>query len=343
MNNQYSTTLRRAIIKVNPDYYAWSIEKQEQYGVTLSDEDRFRLDQSILKSLFGVIVTEHNEMKTFFDELDDQKYLVYNSTILPLTGIGENKFFMNEYFADDDNLLNYQTLYDYDYSDHNFQESARLEENRDYKKRQYIIGLNYLWCRLIIENKFYYGTLCSVPYYLMDQINDLGFDKIHEFMPHKYVSTKEHGKRTNQGFIYSMRLDANGLERQVEELTDRLYKFMHRKFETWQNECSMENPAAYLIDTSTEDDPFKVFIFNNSQAIRSIHFKSFMQDCSKILGDTKNLDEKIKRERDELFLFLKEQYDDVMNNFDPTVIRMRKKMKILVHEQASDFFFNRDD
>ena len=41
--------LRRAIMRVIPDYYSWPREEQERYRLTMSAEDRFRIYQVLLK------------------------------------------------------------------------------------------------------------------------------------------------------------------------------------------------------------------------------------------------------------------------------------------------------
>ena len=57
----------------------------------------------------------------------DAQYLLLNSATLPIIGIGVDNFFLNEWLARDKNLLDFETLYDYDHDDYGFQEQVRQE------------------------------------------------------------------------------------------------------------------------------------------------------------------------------------------------------------------------
>ena len=46
--------LRRAFMRVNPDYYTWSIEAQERYRVAMPEKDAFLIRQELFKALFGL-------------------------------------------------------------------------------------------------------------------------------------------------------------------------------------------------------------------------------------------------------------------------------------------------
>lgn len=48
------SALRRAIIHAIPEYFAWPEAKQEDYRLNVSGETNFRIQQSLLKSLFDI-------------------------------------------------------------------------------------------------------------------------------------------------------------------------------------------------------------------------------------------------------------------------------------------------
>ncbi len=48
---QKEAALRRAIIRVKPEYYSWSPEAQERYRVTMPEEDLFRINRALLQAL----------------------------------------------------------------------------------------------------------------------------------------------------------------------------------------------------------------------------------------------------------------------------------------------------
>jgi hypothetical protein len=62
------------------------------------------------------------------DELPQDEQNIWNETLLPLHGIGEDCFFLNESFADGTSILDFETLRDFDEADHHFQERATNEE-----------------------------------------------------------------------------------------------------------------------------------------------------------------------------------------------------------------------
>lgn len=52
-------------------------------------------------------------MRALLDSLDDAQYLVLNSTMLPLQGVGADNFFLNESLPEDKTMLDFDTLGDY--------------------------------------------------------------------------------------------------------------------------------------------------------------------------------------------------------------------------------------
>lgn len=67
--------------------------------------------------------------------------------------------------------------------------------------------------------------------YIYSKLEELGFDKINELIPHEYIDGKNHGKREGKGSIFDLRVDAGGLEVQLEELKDRYYKYLFSRCE----------------------------------------------------------------------------------------------------------------
>lgn len=63
--------------------------------------------------------------------------------------------------AEDTSLLDYETLYEYDYAQHLFQEEAKLRDFEDYQGSGHLGWCYSSWVRLLINNQFHYGTLIS--------------------------------------------------------------------------------------------------------------------------------------------------------------------------------------
>lgn len=121
----WNAVLRQAVIRVKPDYFALSNAEREHYRLRLNTKDEFRIRQAVLKDVFGIVVNTTEELDATLDTFDDSQYLLLNSTLLPLQGIGEDNFFLNEYLPTDVTLLDFSTVGDYARDDHRFQEQAQ--------------------------------------------------------------------------------------------------------------------------------------------------------------------------------------------------------------------------
>jgi hypothetical protein len=212
---------RRAIISAVPEYFTWTVEKQERYRADMPEEDRLRIQQVLLKLLFGIKTKTDQEVGVVLDDFDTQQYVLLNSAMLLLTGIGDDYFFLNESMADNTCLLDFETVYDYDLNDYEFQQLMRQKDNPDYGLKPYQGYLYFVWARLHINGVFHYANLCMVAGYVNGKLEDFGFDQINKLIPHEYVEDKNHRKRESKGRLYDMKVDAGGLEGQLEELQNR--------------------------------------------------------------------------------------------------------------------------
>jgi hypothetical protein len=165
--DRWSPELRRAVFAVRPDFFSWPAAQQAQYRVKLPESDR----AAIVKLLFTDIAGEKvAELVALDDEgrlpLDLQNRL--NEQLLPLVGIGEDSFYLNEHLGDDVSILNFGTLRSYDEYDHEFQETARAEEIPAYERRPYLGSLYGCWARVLVDKRLVYLTLSMAPGYLYD-------------------------------------------------------------------------------------------------------------------------------------------------------------------------------
>jgi hypothetical protein len=93
--NEQEAALRRALIRVKPEYFSWPTEAQERYRVHMPEDDAFRIEQTVLNLLFDLQVDTKAQLRAAFDSFTPAQYLRFNSTMLPLHGIGEDYFFPN--------------------------------------------------------------------------------------------------------------------------------------------------------------------------------------------------------------------------------------------------------
>ncbi len=59
-------------------------------------------------------------------------------------------------------------------------------------------------------------------------------------------------------------------------------------------------------------------------------------DCGLLKADFLTVTEFEEREAAKVKLFLDENYQDIMQNFDPKVVKLKKKMKIVMTPEALD-------
>jgi hypothetical protein len=178
--------LRHAIIGVKPEYYSWPTEAQERYRVSIPDEDSFRINQALLKALFDIQADTQEAVDAAFKSFDDEQSVLFSSTVLPITGIGEDNIFLNEHLGDE-TILDFATVYDYDHDYYCFRENVRKEDIPGYVPKPYRGDLYHRWARLQIDGAFHYATLSLAAAHIFSMIDQRGSEKIDELIPHKYV------------------------------------------------------------------------------------------------------------------------------------------------------------
>jgi len=333
---QKEAALRRAIIGVKPEYYAWPPEQQERYRVTMPDEDCFRIQQALLKALLDITVTTQEQAEDVFKSFSDAQHVLFTGAMLPVLGIGEDWFFLNEHTGDK-TILDFPTLHDYDHDDHCFQEQAWKDDDPDYVAKPYQGRLYYRWARLQIDGAFHYAFLCMAAGHIFSMIDHLGKDRINELIPYGYVDGRNHGKREGSGTVFDQRLDAGGREGQVQELIERFYHYVSGRYDSLSAEFDQDSRrAVYMFERSRPDDPHVDFIFTDKTALQAVRFRCFMSDCRAIARDGRELDPIIDREKSAVMAFLDDAHRDIMGNFDPKIVKLRKKRKIIVAAGAFD-------
>ena len=327
---------RRAIISAAPDYFSWPPEAQERYRATLPKEAYSRIRQSLLKTLFGINAATYAGAEAVIDSFDDAQYLLLNSAMLPLTGIGDVCFFLNESMADGTSLLDFETLYDYDHADHCFQETMRQKDEPGILAKPYRGTPYWRWARLHIGGEFHYANLCLLAGYVNGKLDEFGFDKINALIPHTYVDGDDHGKQDGGGIRFDLRVDAGGLEGQLDELNERYYRYLSSRCEAHLDDFDAKAPRRlYMVDRSQEIDPHRDFVFTDKTALQAVRFRHFMRDSQAIMGDPIELDNLLDQERCAAADFLERSHQDILKHFDPKVVKLRKKRKIILTDDAA--------
>ena len=331
-----SPELKKALIKFVSDYFSWDEECQEQYRVDTPEEDAFKITQFLLRELFGISVSTDDELEEAWRSMNEVQCTKINAALLPIKGIGEDFFYLNEAFCSGKNLLSFETLYDYDFDDYKFQVGSRKKEQRDYEEKPYRGSLYLTWARLMIDGSFSYGVLSMVAGYLYCQLDEYGNDYIEKLIPHEFMHGKKHGKAEGPGYLFDLKVDAKGLESQLNELKYRFWIHLSEVHERLMDEFDKKSmQRVFILDQSKTGDPNRHFLFTDKEILKRIHFKTFVRCCRTAEEtDLSSLFRKLEEEKQLLTKYLDEQYGDIMQNFDPKIVRFRKKCKIIVHRDS---------
>lgn len=325
---------RKAMMAADNLYYAWEAEHQEKYRVSMPDEAGLRIQQVLLESILG-IKCKLEEVDDVWDELPLDKVNSLNWAKLLTSGVGDDFIFLNELMAENASVLDFPTLYDYNYDDHLFQEKANKKENPDYKGMDYYALRHPFWFRLIIQELFYYATGTSLASYISDELEEFSRDFINQLIPHEFTKGKDNGKKEGGGFLWDLKLDANGLEGQLDELNHSLHAYLNDRWLMLSKDFANSSPVVYVEQNNWDNDPHLFFIFANEQTLKQLRWKHFLSDIEPLIADFSDVIQKVEQETELLKSFLIQKHQAIMANYDPKVVKLKKKKKIIM---APDVF-----
>ncbi len=320
--------LKRAIMKFVPDYFSWDQTQQEEYRVQLPGDIDFKIRQFLLAEIYDITVVDEDELDDVWREMPTAKCSEINGIMLPLHGVGDDYFLLNEHFSEGQSILTFPTLYDYDFDDFQFQEECRLRDFKDYQPKQYCGTLDGTWARMMINGKFSYGIFFMLAVFINSEVDEFGEDYIGKLITYEFEPGRNHGKKTkNGGYLHDMKQDADGLESQLDELQRRFRNYLQENREQLQAEFASESKQeVFIVDTSREGDPNHQFIFTDKDILPHISLKTFMADCRKAAQqDHTILFDRVEKEKRLMRHFLDEQYADIMANSDSEIIKPKKK------------------
>ena len=318
--------LKRALIKSNPSYFSLSEEEQLRYRLELDDHGRFIIDKYILKGLFDLNARTEDELEDLFDSLSNEQSTQFNTIMLPLLGIGEDNFFLNERFQDGMNISHFETLYDYDFQDFEFQEASRSKEIKLYKAKPYLGSLYAVWARLIIDQQFAYATLDMAAFYIIEKTDDFAFEIIERLIPHDYLDANNQEAVDGEPTVLNYKINAHGKERQLEDLKSRKNTYIiKRQDEILADFDKKSLEGVYILNEENPDEPAYNFIFTDTKILKETRLKYFLRDCKKHeLQDHSSFLAIIEKEKAALKTFLEKEYKDITDNFDPKVVKLKR-------------------
>jgi len=81
----------------------------------------------------------------------------------------------------------------------------------------------------------------------------------------------------------------------------------------------------YQVNDNQETEPHRDFIFTDITALQAVQFRHFMKDCNAIHADLGELKALLEQEYQAAIGFLEHAHQDIAANFDPKVVKLRKK------------------
>jgi hypothetical protein len=325
-NTLWAPALRRTMMRVRPDFFGWSCAERERYGVAIPKADAEEIDRVLLKELF--------EADRARGDLELNRF---NETILPLLGIGEDCFYLNEWLGDGVTLLDFATLRDYDHDDFLFQEKSRREADAGYAGRPYRGTLDFCWARLFVDRRFTYASLSMAAGFLLAQLEEQALATLDALVPHRFVPGRDHGKREGVGYAWDMRVDADGKEAVLEDLQALVFDYERRRHdelaELWDRTAAK---GVFIRQQDSADESNADFVFASTAALEAVHFRTFVRDCRAIARPFDELDRQARSELALLEARLREEHQRLLQTFDPNVVRLRRRRKVLIHRGAAD-------
>ncbi|TXL12503.1 hypothetical protein BMR04_13165 [Methylococcaceae bacterium HT3] len=76
-----------------------------------------------------------------------------------------------------------------------------------------------------------------------------------------------------------------------------------------------------------------------------MRWRYFLSDCASLLADYAVVEKQLEHETSDAKYFLDENYQDILENFDPNVVKLHKKRKIIMSDTVLDDLakLSRDD
>jgi hypothetical protein len=325
----WTPALRRAIMRVRPEFFAWPPSERDRYRLDVPDADAAEIDRRLQKELLGFVEAR--------DELDDTQLTCLNAAILPLHGVGEDCFYLNESLDDGVTILDFATVRDYDHADYLFQEQCRQKDFPHLAGKPYRGSLYFVWARLFVDGQFTYANLSMAAGYLLSHVEEQAQETIDALIPHRYVPGKDHGRREGDGYTWDMRIDADGKEGLIEELRDLCYAYERRRHdelaEVWDQDAAT---GVFVRDRDIPGETNKDFIFTDQTALEAVRFRSFLRDCRAIECSADELDAHVRHENSNFDSHIRAEYERLAKEFDPAVVKLRKKRKIILRKSAAD-------
>jgi hypothetical protein len=127
------------------------------------------------------------------------------------------------------------------------------------------------------------------------------------------------------------------MEPQLHELRHRYYQYLRdchaRLLDRFDEDATQR---VYIRRKKQGVEPHMEFVFSDKGALDAVRFRHYFRDCRHIAGEVSELAGFIEQQRKAAVEYLQAQYSDIQQNFDPSVVPLRKKRKIVLADSAFD-------
>jgi len=337
--HRWSPELRRAVMAIRPEFFAWTRDQQERYSIKMPDDDEARLEQVLLAELFGEVHSTPQAAHRAVRDIPLDRLDRWNVVRLPLIGIGEDSFFLNGGLANRKTLLDFPNLRAYDEAQHHYQERVRKNDFPDYEIQPYRgqLYLDHAW--LCVDDRFTYGSLSMAAGHIYSCLESLAHDAVKECIPWEYVESGLRLRRDGEYFRMDTRKDAGGQEALVDELTSlTIHHAIARMKVLKEHWHGLGRRGVYIFDPEWEFSASKekdqAFVFTDVSALDAVRFPSFVRDCNVIARPVQELFQAVAEEEADMRAWVRARHQDLLRTFDPKVVKLRKEPKILFHKEA---------
>lgn len=325
----------RALMAGSADYFSWTETEQERFRAAPGREARARMEQVLLKQVLGIECAAA-QAQDVWNDLSLEQLNRINPADLLTRGIGDDFVYLNESLADNQCLLDFDTLYDYDHDDFLFQEKWRHKDLKNYVSPGYFPLYQSRWIRFLVDEELVYGNLYSVAGYVMSRVEEAGDKRLNQRIPSSYVEGPNHGKEEGDGVVWDYRRDAGGLEPQLEELQRRWWQYQQGAELELQRKLAELPPQAYILhdQSPVPGETMVNLVIRNEAAMRQIRWKTLLADISACQGSRDEVDLIIGQETEKALKYIEDQYQAVIDHYVPPDITPGKERKLIMSNGA---------
>lgn len=331
-----SPVVRQAIMRQAPDYFALSPADRELMRARWAVDGSQTIRHHILIHGLGKSEAEAEAIVDGDLDLSDQELLSYNTLIQQARGVGVDYFSWNEFLAEDETALTWETIADYDRASHEFREKCALDDDEAYVVKPYRGRLHAEWARYLEDGEVRYGVLSTKAHFLTYELEDVASEMIEELVPSKYVPDKNHGRTDEAGMVeWNMKIDAGGYEslhsamrKASTEIQSKHLKELQERF--WAD----EKPAVWVINQldldETGDEEGRTIVFSGPKAMGMVRPRSFLADCAALAGNIDELRSQIDVEKEIFRKALQEEYDRLQPLHPKGITPFTRKKKLVM-------------